>query len=189
MLRLGTCALLALLTLPAVAVADDALWSLLRAGGHVLLIRHAATESGTGDPPGFRLDDCATQRNLSTRGQEDARRMGEVFRARRVPVASVLSSRWCRCLDTARLAFGSVEPWPALDSMFEDKSKSDEQARAFRDRAGTPPASGNVVLVSHGVNITAWTGTPLAQGDVVVLTPSGNATFRVAGTLTSAEWR
>ncbi|HEY3066035.1 MAG TPA: histidine phosphatase family protein [Methylomirabilota bacterium] len=187
--RLVTCALVVLLVVPTVAGADEALWSLLRAGGHVLVMRHAATDPGTGDPPGFTLDDCATQRNLSARGREDARRVGEVFRARGVPVSVVLSSRWCRCLDTARLAFGVVEPWAALDSMFEDKSKSDEQARAFRERAGTRPANGNVVLVSHGVNIAAWTGVSTAQGDVVVLTPSGRATFRVAGTLTAVDLR
>src|SRR5919197_1026166 len=167
---------------------NEALWNLLRGGGHVVLIRHAATDRGTGDPPGFRLDDCTTQRNLSARGREDARRMGDTFRARGVPVATVLSSRWCRCLETARLAFSTVEPWPALDSMFEDKSRSDEQARAFREKAGTRPANGNVVLVSHGVNITAWTGVPLAQGDLVVLAPSGKGTFRVAGTRTTAVW-
>jgi broad specificity phosphatase PhoE len=189
MLRLGAYALVALLAFPALARADDALWEMLRAGGHVLLIRHAETEPGSGDPPGFRIDDCATQRNLSARGRDDARRMGQMFRARGVPVAAVLSSRWCRCLDTARLAFGAAEPWDALDSMFEDKRKSNEQARAFRERAGTPPPNGNVVLVSHGVNIAAWTGVSTAQGDIVVLTPSGNATFRVAGTLTAFDWR
>jgi broad specificity phosphatase PhoE len=189
MFRLGACALVVLLAVPALARADEALWSLLRAGGQVVLVRHAATDPGTGDPPGFRLDDCATQRNLSARGREDARRMGDAFRARGVPVAGVLSSRWCRCLETARLAFGTVEPWPALDSMFEDKSRSDEQARAFREKAGARPANGNVVLVSHGVNIAAWTGMPLAQGDLVVLTPSGHGTFRVAGTLTTADWK
>jgi len=189
MLRLGACLLAVLLVMPTVVRADEALWELLRAGGHVILIRHAATDPGNGDPPGFRVDDCATQRNLSAQGRDDARRMGDAFRARGVPVSTVLASRWCRCLETARLAFGTVEPWPVLDSMFEDKSRSNEQARAFREKAGARPANGNVVLVSHGVNITAWTGMPLAQGDLVVLAPSGNGTFRVAGTLTTADWK
>jgi phosphohistidine phosphatase SixA len=54
-----------------------------------VLMRHAATDPGAGDPPGFRLDDCATQRNLSAAGREDARRVGNAFRAHRIPVARV----------------------------------------------------------------------------------------------------
>ena len=88
------------------ARADGALWALLGRGGHAVLLRHAVTDTGVGDPPGFRLGVCATQRNLSEQGRSDARRLGEELRARRVPVAGLLSSPWCRCLDTARLAFG-----------------------------------------------------------------------------------
>src|SRR6185503_13331091 len=92
------------------AVADDeALWTLLRAGGQVIMLRHAGTIGTFGDPPGFRFDDCSTQRNLTEAGREQARKIGEAFRAREIPIARVLSSPWCRCLDTARLAFGRVE--------------------------------------------------------------------------------
>ena len=77
-------------------LADDALWARIAQGGYVLLIRHAATEAGTGDPSGFRIGDCATQRNLSAAGREEARRLGETFRAHGVPVAEVRSSPWCR---------------------------------------------------------------------------------------------
>ncbi|MBI1845857.1 MAG: histidine phosphatase family protein [Candidatus Rokubacteria bacterium] len=109
-------AALALLALPASAGAADGLWELLRAGGQVVLLPHATTGGAPGDPAGFRLADCTTQRNLSAAGREEARRIGRAFRARRIPVASVMSSRWCRCLETALLAFDRVEPWPALDS-------------------------------------------------------------------------
>lgn len=99
--------------LPAAAGADETLWDLLKGGGQVVVIRHASTVSGFGDPPGYRLDDCATQRNLSDQGREEAERIGAAFRGRGVPVESVLSSPWCRCLETARLAFGSVRLRPA----------------------------------------------------------------------------
>ena len=95
--------LLALSLAFAPAHADDALWDALRQGGHVLYIRHALTEPGFGDPPGFELADCSTQRNLSDAGRAQARRMGEALRSREVPIGEVLSSPWCRCVETARL--------------------------------------------------------------------------------------
>src|SRR5688572_17565050 len=97
---------LALLSLPSTALADEALWSLLKKGGQVVLMRHAVTTPGVGDPPGFRLDDCSTQRNLTDAGRQDARRVGAAFRARNIVVESVYSSPWCRCVETANLAFG-----------------------------------------------------------------------------------
>ena len=106
------------------AANGDALWDLLRGGGQVVLMRHASTEGGIGDPAGFRLDDCRTQRNLSTAGREEARRLGHAFKSRNIPLGRVLSSRWCRCLDSARLAFGTVEPWEPLDSFFNDRVRA-----------------------------------------------------------------
>jgi broad specificity phosphatase PhoE len=96
-------------------------WSALARGGTVALIRHARAP-GTGDPAGFRLDACSTQRNLSEDGRAQAGRLGQAFRDNAVPVGRVLSSRWCRALDTARLAFGDrTEPFPDLDSFFSDR--------------------------------------------------------------------
>ncbi len=166
---------------PAGAGGGEALWALLEAGGQVIVMRHASTEPGTGDPPGFRLDDCSTQRNLSEAGREEARRVGEALRARGVPIGRVLSSRWCRCLETARLAFGRAEAWPPLDSFFGDRSREPEQTAAVRRLVGERPEGGNLVLVTHQVNISALTGIFPAQGEMVVLTPRGGGTFEVAG--------
>ncbi len=150
-------------------------------------MRHATTEPGVGDPPGFRLDDCATQRNLSEAGREDARRISAAFRARGVPIGRVLSSRWCRCLETARLAFGTVEPWPPLDSFFDDRSREPQQTQAVRRRVGEHPASGNLVLVTHQVNIRALTGLDAASGEMIILTPRGGGNFQVAGRLAPGQ--
>ncbi len=176
-------AFLALMVAPAVSVAEEPLWALLERGGHIVLMRHAATDPGAGDPPGFRLDDCATQRNLSAAGREDARRVGDAFRAHGIPVARVLSSRWCRCLETARLTFGEVEPWQPLDSIFEDRSREATQTEAVRALAGRYPAGGNLILVTHGFNISALTGILPTPGEMVVLTPDGLGGFRIAGRL------
>ena len=190
--RLGGIVTLALASLllgfsvPITAADSEALWALLRQGGQVVVIRHASTDPGVGDPPGFRLDDCSTQRNLSAAGREEARRIGEAFRARGIPVVQVLSSRWCRCLETARLAFGTVEPWPPLNSFFNHRGREPERTRAVQIRVGERPVSGNLVLVTHQVNITALTKISPAQGEMVVLTPQGDGKFRVAGRLAPA---
>ena len=167
--------------------ADQSMWDLLRAGGQVAAIRHASTVPGFGDPPGYRLDDCSTQRNLSEAGREESRRIGQAFRARGVPVERVLSSRWCRCLETARLAFGTAEAWTPLNSFFDDRSREPEQTREVRKFIGGPPPKGNIILVTHQVNITALTGISPAQGEMVVLTPTGDGGFRLAGRLRPAE--
>jgi phosphohistidine phosphatase SixA len=173
---------------PAEAANGDRLWALLKGGGQIVLIRHASTVPGVGDPPGFRVEDCATQRNLSEAGREEARRIGAAFRERGIPVGEVLSSRWCRCLDTARLAFGSVKPWPALDSFFDDRSREPEQTRAVRERASQPLTRGNLILVTHQVNITALTGLVPSQGEMVMLTPRDGG-FTVAGRFNPAAGR
>jgi len=135
------------------------------------------------DPPGLRLDDCGTQRSLSDFGRDEARGIGAAFRARAIPVGPVLSSRWCRCLETARLAFGTVEPWPALDSFHEDRGREPAQTAAVKRLAGQRPSSGNVVLVTHEVNAAAVTGLSPAPGEMIILTPTGDGGFRTAGRL------
>jgi phosphohistidine phosphatase SixA len=160
----------------------DAVWARLRAAGHVVLIRHA-TAPGVGDPAGFRLDDCATQRNLSEAGRDEARRLGAAFAARGVPVGRVLSSRWCRCLETARLAFGRAEPWPPLDSFFGDRGREAAQTEAVRRLASERPVAGNTILVTHQVNITALAGGFPASGEMIVLAPRGEGRFAVVGAI------
>ena len=180
-------AMLALsLLAPTAVTADEALWALLRGGAQIVLMRHATTTPGVGDPPGFRPADCPTQRNLTEAGRDEARRVGAAFRARGVPVGRVLSSHWCRCLETARLAFGRVEPWEPLDSVFEDRAREPERTRAVRRVAGERPAEGNLVLVTHGVNVLAVTGVSPAPGEFLVLTPEAGGGFRVAGRLAAA---
>ncbi|QOY94552.1 histidine phosphatase family protein [Massilia sp. UMI-21] len=155
--------------------ADRALWQRLRDGGHVLLIRHAATDPGIGDPPGFRLAACSTQRNLSEQGKRDARAIGASLRRRGIPLGPVLSSRWCRCLDTARLAFGRVELAPMLDSMFRDSMPAaDAKRRAVLARVGVFGNAGsktNLVLVTHDVNIRSLVNELVAPGGIVVARP------------------
>ncbi|MFN9472110.1 histidine phosphatase family protein, partial [Acidovorax sp.] len=103
---------LAWTTLHAWAAQDTEAEALLRKGGVVAAFRHALAP-GTFDPPGFRLGDCSTQRNLSEEGREQARRTGAWFKERQLQPAKVLSSPWCRCIDSATLAFAAPQVWPA----------------------------------------------------------------------------
>jgi len=129
---------------PSPAAADDAVvWELLRGGGQVVLMRHAVTTPGVGDPAGFRLDDCATQRNLTDAGRADAKRVGSVFQARAIPLSRVLSSPWCRCLETARLAFGRAEVWSPISNLFDKRAREAEQVQALKEIAGRRPTGGN----------------------------------------------
>src|SRR3989449_11669258 len=130
------------------AVAQDAaaqedtttLWAALRAGGHVALVRHGATAGGAGDPPGFRLHDCATQRNLTDKGRAEARRLGDQFRSEDVAVGKLMSSQWCRCQETAALMdLGPVELSPTFNNAF-----------MLRDRVGELTAGGRAVGAAGG---------------------------------------
>jgi phosphohistidine phosphatase SixA len=168
---------------PADAAGDEPLWSLLKGGGQVILIRHAITTPGVGDPPGMRLEECSTQRNLTDEGRAHARRVGEAFRTRKIAVDRVMSSPWCRCLETARLAFGPPEVWTALGNLFDRPANRAGQVDQMKAFVGGLRRTGNVVLVSHGSTISALTGINPDPAEMVVLTPQGGTRFTVAGRL------
>ena len=169
------------------ALADERLWTLLKGGGQVVLIRHTITTPGAGDPPGMRLDDCGTQRNLTDEGRRHARRIGEEFRSHGVPVERVLSSPWCRCLETARLAFGKAETSAPLSNLFGRGENRERQVQEMRTLVGEKRGGANLVLVSHGSTILALTGVSPATGEMVVVTPQGEGRFAVAGRLAVEE--
>lgn len=148
-------------------------WTRLREGGNVVLMRHATTEPGVGDPPDFRLGECATQRNLSAEGREQARRVGEAFRREAIRLDEVRSSAWCRCVDTAQLAFGRHVVWSPINSFFGSASAREAQTREVLTAVRALRAPTNWMLVTHQVNITALTGEYLAMGEVFVTRPEG----------------
>ena len=156
-----------------------AAWSALRAGKVVALIRHADAP-GTGDPAGYKLDDCTTQRNLSERGKAQAAAVGALFRANEVAAAKIISSPWCRCLETARLMdLGSV----AVDSSFSNAFVLADQREELKQRGSAVISawpSGNLLVVTHGANITALSGQQLAPAETLVLEPGGTP-LRIIG--------
>lgn len=152
---------------------ESAVWDALKRGGHVVLMRHAQTVPGTGDPPNFKLNDCTTQRNLNDVGRTQSRAWGEAFTKRNIPLAGVYSSQWCRCVDTAKIAFGKlarVDTWPALNSHFDTPQTAALQAEQVRGGISVRMKSAqNIVLVTHQVNITELTGRVPAMGEAIVL--------------------
>lgn len=167
-----------ILSVAGTAAATDATGDRLRAGG-VLLLRHAIAP-GFGDPVGFRIDDCSTQRNLSEAGRQQANGIGAWLRSRGVSRARVYSSQWCRCLETAELlGLGEVSPLPALNSFFqrpEDRTFNLTALRSFlADKASQ---SELLVLVTHQVTVTALTGVFPNSGEGVLATLGENGELR-----------
>jgi phosphohistidine phosphatase SixA len=159
--------------LPAMARAGraDTILDALRRGGLIMLMRHARTVPGTGDPPGFSLENCATQRNLSQAGREQARQIGARLRAERVAVGAVRSSAWCRCRETAELLdLGPVDHLQPLDSFFEDRSQAARHREGMLNFIAAWRGPGNAMLVTHQVNVTAVSGVFPASGEIVVMT-------------------
>ena len=149
---------------PAVTDLAD-LAQLWRREGGVLLLRHAATEAGLGDPPGFVLGQCSTQRNLSAAGRQASVALGEWMRAQQFQPDAVRSSPWCRCQDTARLAFGRFEDWAALGSTFAGQGDAASQNKALRERLQAMPRGRTEVWVTHQVIMTGLTGAYPALGE------------------------
>jgi phosphohistidine phosphatase SixA len=178
------CALVLAAAIPSTRAAELSEADLLKRiaqGGVVLMVRHAQTVSGIGDPPGFDLAKCATQRNLDARGRDQARALGSRLARAGVRPTRVLSSAWCRCKDTAQLAFGSYTVLPELNSFFEDRRTEPAQTAALRERLGRLATTDIEVWVTHQVNIQALAGVSPAMGETVVL--AAGQPVRVLGRL------
>ena len=180
-------ALLAVLLLVASrspALAQDDAWTLLRQPGHVVFMRHAATSGGFGDPPGYRLNDCASQRNLTDTGRAQARRTGEAFRARGMAFDRVLSSPWCRCLETAKLLTGrDAEPVDALSNLVGRTEHREQQMAALRAFFAGLRSHTRVLFSTHGIVINALVGINPAEGEMVIVKVGAGGELSVAGRL------
>ena len=175
LIRLVSSAFLELLTVAwvlfawvAPAAASDAVWAALREPGSVVIVRHSYAP-GTFDPPDAKLEDCTTQRNLDETGRGQARRMGEAFRAHGITVGAVRSSPRCRCLDTARLAFGKVEPWLVLQGALNNEELRRRQVAEIRKVIAAHRDGPPLVLVTHGSVVSDLTGLNVPMGAFVVL--------------------
>jgi broad specificity phosphatase PhoE len=168
-----------LLVMPA-APADEAIWEALRSPGAVVVLRHSHAP-GTFDPPDARLDDCSTQRNLDEAGRGQARRIGEAFGQHGITVGRVLASPRCRCLDTARLAFGRVEPWHVLQGALRDGELRRRLLVPVRRAIAEHRDALPLVLVTHGSVVADLTGLDIKMGAFVVLRGAADGTPATVG--------
>lgn len=186
-LRRLVLALLALLAMPGLAAGaarasgEAEAWAALSSNrGAIAVMRHALAP-GTGDPAGFRLGDCSTQRNLDERGRAQARAIGAAFRERGIAVDRVLTSQWCRARETAALlGLGEPQELPDLNSFFADRRQAESQTQRLAAAIRALPQGTVAVLVTHQVNVTALTGIYPSSGEIIVGRPEGEL-FTVIG--------
>jgi phosphohistidine phosphatase SixA len=164
------------------AQATEPVWDALRMPGAVVVLRHSFAPGGF-DPPDAKLDDCSTQRNLDEGGRAQAKRIGEAFRQHGVAVGAVLSSPRCRCLDTARLAFGQAHSWEALHGALTDGGRRQRQLAEIKQAIAAHRSGLPLVLVTHGSVVTDLTGLSVQMGEFVVLRRAADGSQAVAGQL------
>ena len=174
---------LSILLLSAPALAGEALWTALKSKHHFVLVRHALAP-GYGDPDGFQVKDCQTQRNLNETGRQQSRRIGDLFKSHGIAKALVYSSQWCRCLETASLmGIGEVSELPPLNSLFLRFERKQIQTEQIADWMERRALSMPTVLVTHQVNITALTGYFPASGELVFVRKDPSGALAVIGTI------
>lgn len=163
-----------------VQFANASLASDLQDGQHVLMMRHA-NAPGTGDPTGYTLDQCSTQRNLGDYGKRQSKAIGEWLSNQGIQNAQIFSSPWCRCLDTANLLNkGPVKIEPALGSFFDNMSlekKQTKELEVFIKNTLSPQVKKPLILVTHHVNIQAFTGKAVGVGDMVLVKVNKNGEY------------
>ena len=167
--QLAVAAVLAVIAMTATAseLADK-----LKLPNHALLMRHALAP-GIGDPTGYSLADCSTQRNLDAQGRQQAMRTGQWLKRQGVQMAMVLTSPWCRCKDTANLlGYGQTEVEPAIGSFFEASQEAADYTQRLQKRlAQLGPTKGDkaLILVTHHVNILDYMGSHVGSGEMVLV--------------------
>ena len=161
--------------------ASEQAWNLAQEGNKIILIRHSLAPGG-GDPVGFKIDDCKTQRNLNKKGINQSKKIGKLFKKNKVLVDQVLSSQWCRCKDTAKYAFGEYKEFTALNSTFQspfDKNEGKQLKELYNYVKKWNGNGKNLVLITHYSIITAVTNAVPSSGEIVV----ADKNFKVLGTI------
>ena len=161
--------------------ASEQAWKIAQEGDKIILIRHSLAPGG-GDPAGFKVDDCKTQRNLNRTGINQSKKISKLFKKNKVPVDQVLSSQWCRCKDTAKYAFGNFKEFTALNSTFQSPYDQNEakQLKDLYEFVKDWNSNGkNLVLVTHYSIITAVTNAVPSSGELVIT----DKNFEVLGTI------
>ena len=158
-------------------------WKPAQEGNKIILIRHSLAPGG-GDPVGFKINDCKTQRNLNRVGIKQSKKIGKLFKKNKVLIDQVLSSQWCRCKDTAQYAFGDYKEFTALNSTFQspyDKNEAKQLKQLYSFVKKWDGKGKNLVLVTHYSIITAITNAVPSSGEIVIT----DKNFKVISTIST----
>ena len=168
------------LTTPIKADLNKKLFNQLDAGGKLIFIRHAYAP-GSGDPNNFNLNDCSTQRNLSSEGRKQSKYIGEFFIKNKINIDKVLSSEWCRCKETAKIAFKNFSTKSFLNSFYSSKyaKNKDKQIKMLNDYIKKFKSDKNLILVTHYVLISEVLSYAPSSGEIVV----SDKNFNILGTI------
>ena len=150
--------------------ASDQAWNIAQEGNKIILIRHSLAPGG-GDPAGFKIDDCKTQRNLNKKGINQSKKIGKLFKKNKVLIDQVLSSQWCRCKDTAKYAFGEFKEFTPLNSTYQspfDKKEGKQLNELYNYVKKWNGNGKNLVLITHYSIITAITNAVPSSGEIVI---------------------
>ena len=158
-------------------------WKPAQEGNKIILIRHSLAPGG-GDPAGFKINDCKTQRNLNRVGINQSKKIGKLFKKNKVLIDQVLTSQWCRCKDTAQYAFGDYKEFTALNSTFQppyDKNETKQLKELYSFVKKWNGKGKNLVLVTHFSIITAITNAVPSSGEIVIT----DKNFKVISTIST----
>lgn len=159
---------------------EKTFWAHWKTPGVHAIMRHA-TAPGYGDPDNFELHNCATQRNLSAQGREEARVTGAAFKAQQTLPTAVYSSQWCRTTETAKLLdLAQVNALQSLNSFFQGRGDEGKQTRALKDFLLKQSPDAKLFLVTHQVNITGLTGSFAQSGEVLLFRMDGDQAIVLA---------
>ena len=160
------------------STASDKIINSLKEGGKLIFIRHSLAP-GSGDPENFNINDCSTQRNLNSIGIEQSKKIGIFFEENNIKIDKVLSSEWCRCKDTARIAFKNFKTFSALNSFYDIKFKNNEanQLNEFYNYVDSWESKKNLIFVTHYVFISSILGIGTSSGEIVI----SNKNFQIIG--------
>lgn len=169
----------------------DGIIQTLKQGGYVIYLRHAATDHSQADADLSDFENCNTQRNLSSQGEAEAINFGLAIKRANIKISSVISSPYCRCVDTGTNAFSKVVINPLLRATFNENKQNTEELLDYLDKklSEVPDKGTNSVLVSHSANLREVTGIwPKPEGVMHVFKPNGK-TYQHIGSVTPKQWQ
>ena len=161
--------ILILCLVPNISFSNESLINSLKDGKKIVFIRHAIAP-GSGDPKNFDIKQCTTQRNLNEDGKNQSKKIGDFFKQKKIKINKILSSEWCRCKDTAKIAFGKFETFNALNSFYEARFEKNRlrQIKDLKNFISSWESDSNLILVTHYVVIYDLLNSRVSSGEMII---------------------